>query len=59
MVDSITPPTLILPAFSVYLVLYELLHYHRAAEFFVLLDNLLVVWPSNFRVFDSQATNRS
>ena len=49
----------ILTAFALELLFYELLHYHRAVEVFVLLDDLLVVQPSNFQVVHSKVSYAS
>ena len=52
-------PTLILPAFAIELLLYEVLHYHGAVEFFIFLNDLLVVQASNLQTVDSKASHRS
>ena len=58
MLHGVTPSSPILTAFTPEHLLYEFLHYHRAIERFVFLDDLLVVQPSNFHIVDSKTTHR-
>ena len=59
MLYVVTSPTLILSAFAVELLLYDLLHYQGVVELFVFLNDLLVVQPSTFQVVDSKASHQS